>query len=216
MKERNLVMTNTNLSKEQAGSLVEKAVTSFNTAGFTPVASIFRLSPDQLKTKLLEVCKTFIKDARMVTLDIDNKRGTIGAFLWLPDDSSNIRDTSTMAGNSVVRKAIYRYSPELKQFMDRFSPSDSKRLFAEENSMHLVGLPIMIDRLMFIIFDSNGERYNKEYGLAVKAKTRIRLCATFGRGDEHTYGKLKYVEVRKEINSDLFQREPRAKKSYKY
>jgi len=209
-------MTNTNLTKEQAGGLVEKAVTSYNTAGFSPVASVFRLSPEQLKVQLLRCAQVFIKDAKMVTLDIDNKHGTVGAFLWLPDDSPNIRDTSTLKENSAVKKAIYRYSPELKQFMDRFSPDDSKRLFADENSMHLVGLPIQIERLLFIIFDSRGERYNKEYGLAVKAKTRIRLFANFGHGDDHTYGKLRYIEATKSIDSDIFQKEPRAKRSCKY
>lgn len=210
-------MKNVNPDQPAVTALVESSITSYNIGGFTPVMSVFRLVPDQLKKILFECTKSFLSDVRMVTLDIDYTKGIIGAFAWIPDDSDSIRDTSTLSDKSAIRKPIYRYSQQLREFMDRFCPNDSKRIFKDENNMHLMGIPILVDRMLMIVFDANGDKFAKEYDMRDPVKTRIRLLATFAKGDDTTtYGKFRYLEVQKAIKSDLLQREPKAKKSYKY
>ena len=91
-----------------------------------------------------------------------------------------------------------------------------RRFFNDENNTHLVGIPILIDRMMNIILDKNGDKYANEYGTK-PVKTQIRLYANFSKGDDnHSYGRFRFLEVTKSINKEFFQREPKAKKSFKY
>lgn len=210
---------NKTITPEQVNDLVESSITTFNVGGFAPSASVFRLVPEQLKSQLLTCARTFIKDAKTVTLEVDYKHGSVGAFVWLPENSPNIQDVSTMSENSAVRKAIHRYSQALKEFMDRFSPEDSKRPFKDENGMKLVGIPVMIEKMLYIIFDKNGNQFRNTYGTQNEIRTKIRLSATFSKSDDNdhrAYGKLRYVEVYKGLDNDVIQREPRAQKSQKF
>lgn len=195
--------------------LTRIAATAYNTAGFAPVASTFKLTEPQIKTQVLNVAQGFISEIKMVTLDVNNKNGTVCAAVWLPKDSSHLRDTSTMNDNSAIKKPIMRYSKELKEFMDKFCFNDQKRTFSDEGGLPLVCIFVQLDRFFKIIFDDNGNEFRRKFGATGNLNTKLDLSAHFGpMGSDGRYGKFQYIRVKKYSTSDLNQLEPRARRSF--
>lgn len=204
------------LTPEQTKVLIQSAPTTFNLSSFTPTASVFKLTKDVLRSELLKQAKSYISDFSNLTLEINNKTGAIFAFVWLPNDSPHIRDNSTITEGTVIKKPIYRYSKEMKEFMDKFCESNDKRTFSDENNSPLVGIKIRIDVMLRIIFDESGYECQKRYGTQNKIRSRISLTAHFKKGTDSNFGDLKYIEVVKKLSSDVVQMDPRPKKSFKY
>ncbi len=187
--------------------------TAYNIAGLAPTASIFRLTSDQIKREVLAIARTFIPEFTDCTLEFNNKTGMVYTYLWLPNNSSHLRDTSTMDGNSAIKKPIFRYSNEIKEFMGKFCRKDNQRTFNDENGMGKAAVEVEIIRFMQIIFDNDGSQYTKQFG-GRKIRTDISLTANFRKGDNNRFGAFTFLQIEKKVQSELTQLEPKPKKSY--
>jgi len=187
--------------------------TAFNIAGLAPTASVFRLTSDQIKREVLAVARTFIGEFTDCTLEFNNKTGAVYTYLWLPNNSTHLRDTSTMDGNSAIKKPIFRYSNDIKEFMAKFCRKDNQRTFNDENGMGKAAIEVEIIRFMQIIFDNDGSQYNKQFG-GRKMRTDISLTANFRKGDNNKFGAFTFLQIEKKVQSELTQLEPKPKKSY--
>lgn len=190
-------------------------VTAFNSAGFAPVSSTYKLTEDQIKKEVLAVAKRYISDFKTATLEFNYKNGAVISFVWLNSNSEHLRDSSTMSEKSAIRKPITRYSKELKEFMDKFCLKDNRRIFPDERGSGVVGIVVDLRKIFRILFDDEGFQYSKENGNPTRTKSFIKLTANYHKGDNYRFGRFKYLEIEKSLASALAQGEPKATRSYK-
>lgn len=187
--------------------------TAYNNAGFSPITSIFRLTMDQVRKEILSVAKGFINEFTDCTIEVNHRNGMLFAYLWLPNNSKHLRDESTMGGNSVIKKPIFRYSPEFKEFMGKFCHQRNQRTFNAENGLGKVAIEVEIIKFMHIIFDRDGYQYAKAYNTK-PVRTDLSLTASFHKSNNKGYGDFKFLQIEKRVKSEVASMELRPKKSY--
>ncbi len=187
--------------------------TAYNIAGLAPTGSVFKLNQDQLKKEILTVAKTFIPEFTDCTLEFNNKNGIIYAYVWLLSDSKHLRDSSPMEGNSAIRKPIYRFSKEIKEFMGKFCRKGNERTFSDDRGPGKVAIEVEIIRFMQIIFDTDGSQYSKTFS-ARRMRTEIALTANFRKGSNGRMGAFTFLQIEKRLQSEVSQMEPKPKRSY--
>ncbi len=203
-------VSNVNLSDE----LKKIAKTGFCTMGFTPVAAKFKLTESQLTEIIKNITAEFLSDVQTVTLDIDRNRGKITAFVWLPNRSPHVCDDSLAKSEFMPDKLILRYSKELKEYMEKFCDPNSRRTESAADNLPVVGIRVMIDRFLDIVFDKYGTEYSRRYGVQ-QVKTNLWFKPVFSKSnDDRPFGKFKYLEIDKCLATDRDMSIPRPRKSF--
>jgi hypothetical protein len=100
--------------KKKLDHLTKLCSPAYSISGYMPTAATWKLTPEQVKTIVLNIVKRFLNDVQNVTLDVNHKSGAVNTLVWIPIDSKNLKDTSAMSDNSAIRRSLTRYSPELK------------------------------------------------------------------------------------------------------
>jgi len=201
------------ISPQKMEHLVKLAPPSYSVSGYLPTSATWKLTPEQVKSIIMRIAKSFISDVKEVTLEVNHKNGNVSALVWIPNDSKHLRDNTTMSDISAIKRPIIRYSAEIREFMDKFCADDKKRTLNEESGLPIVGIEVLIERFLKIEFDESGEQFAREFG-GNKIRTKLSLYARFSKGENSDFGKLRYIQVEKHIKSDLDKFEPKPKKSY--
>lgn len=189
--------------------------TAFTISGLAPTSSTFRLTPDQLKRETLAIAKTFLSDFTDCTLDHSNN-GMLVAYLWLPQDSKHLTEQVGADSGTIIKKPIFRYSNEIREFMDKFCRKDNKRTFNEDRpsgGIPKVALEVDLMRFMEILFDTNGYQYSKVSNSRA-TRTSLMLRANFTK-DGNKFGTFSYLTVEKSLQNNFVKTEPTPRKSYK-
>ena len=202
------------LTENQQEQLVKISATAYSISGYPPVGSQWKLTHDQICSIIKNHTKAWLDDVRDVTLDINHKNGALYAYVWIPNDSKHITDTSLSSGNSAINRTMTKYSSQMKEYMEKFCAKDRRRIFKEERNLPVCGLEVMIDKFMKIEFDESGYEYGQQFGEANKKKTTIFLTCNYSKDDDGHFGKLLYLQVDKSLKSAYNSMAPRPKKSY--
>ena len=109
---------------------------------------------------------------------------------------------------------MIKFSPALKEYMDKFCDKDKRRIFNEERNLPLAGIEVRIDAFMRIEFDENGYQFGVTFGENYKRKTIIELTSNFSKGDDGRFGKLMYIQVKKCVKDRLRTATPKPKRSF--
>lgn len=203
--------SNNNVSKKAAMDLMP---TAYSVNGLSPVSSKFRLTPDQLKKEILTIAKTFIPDFTDCTL-AHSRSGMLVAYLWLPQNSNHLADQIGNDNSVVITKPIFRFSNDIKEFMDKFCRKENKRTFNEDRpsgGVPKVALEVEIIKFMYILFDTNGYQFSKVSG-SKATRTDIKLEANFN-SDGNKMGAFAYLTVEKFLPNNFVRKEPVPRKSY--
>ena len=195
--------TNTTIDKEAvADKLMPIAAPSYNLAGVAPVESTFRFTADALKTEILRIGRSYVEDFYAAGIDINPKNGTLTASIWIPSDSPNICDKALQRSDLPIKKTIRTMSPKLKEFIDKFAVNNAKRTFRGENTSAYEYVIVDLAKILSVTMDINGVAYQKETGMHNTIRSRLKLNAVFDKNaTAATFGKLRYVEVTKQIKS---------------
>ena len=202
------------LSPEIQEHLVKISGTSYSLSGYAPTKSGWELTAEQICNIIESHTKAWLPDVTDVTLDINHKTGSIYAFVWIPSKSKNLCNNELNSGNSAINRTLQSFSPQLREFMDKFCAKGDKRIFGEDSNQPKSGMRVMIDRFMKLEFDESGYEFGKKFGDAYKKKTRIELTPHYSEGDNSRYGKLNYLEVTKSVRNNFNTAKPRPKRSY--
>lgn len=202
------------LTSEQQEQLMKIGCTSYSISGYPPTSSTWKLTPDQVCSIIKKHSKAFLDDVQDVTLDINHKTGALYAYVWIPKSSRHICDNELNNGNSAINRTMTKYSPQLKEYMEKFCAKDRRRVFSEEKNLPVAGIEVLIDAFMKIEFDENGYEYGKQFGETNKKKTRLILNCNYAKDDDGRFGKLLYVQVEKTLKTAYNSMSPRPKRSY--
>jgi len=203
------------LTPEQANMLIKIGAMSYSASGYMPTDAGWTLTPEQIKSIVNKISRSFLSDISSVTIESNPKTGELYTYVWLNKDSKHLRDTTTMGDQCAIRKPITRFSKELKEFMDKFCDNNKKKPIGEDTNFHVTGFEVRLERFFMIEFDSNGDKFGKEFGIQNKVSTKIKIVPMFARSRDAAFGKLLSIKVTKFVNSGKFnQCEPKAKRSY--
>ena len=202
------------LTEAQQQQLVKIGGTSYSISGYPPVSSTWKLTPDQICSIIKNITKSYLNDVTDVTLDINHKTGAVYAYVWIPKNSHHVCDNELSGGQSAIHRTMIKYSPQLKEFMEKFCAKDRRRIFNEERNLPVCGIEVLIEAFMKIEFDETGYEYGKQFGEMNKKKTQIILTSNFTKEDSGKFGKLMYIEVKKTLKTAYNSMLPRPKKSY--
>jgi hypothetical protein len=202
------------LSEDTQRLLARIGCTGYSLHGYQPSAGEWRLTIDQIREIIENISKTYLDDLRYVTIEVDHSRGNLYAYVWIPVRSKHITNNDLNNGNAAVRKPMTVYSKPMKEFMDKFCEKSRKRLIPEEHGNEVRGIEVEIERFLKIEFDENAYEYGKITADRFKRRTRLNFRANFLSGDDNRYGKLQYLEVRKEVKSFTQNYQPRPRRSY--
>ena len=202
------------LTENQQEQLVKIAPTAYSTSGFPPVASEWKLTYDQVCSIIKKHTKAWLDDVQDVTLEHNRKNGALYAYVWIPNNSSHICDTTLSGGNSAINRTMRKYSAPMKEYMEKFCAKDRRHVFSAEGSVQLSGLEIMLDKIMKIEFDESGYEYGRQFGENNKKKTKVVLTCNYSKEDDGKFGKFLYLQVDKSLKSSFSSITPRPKKSY--
>lgn len=203
-----------NLSSELQEQLVQMAPTSYSISGHPPVSSSWMYTPDAVCDIIRTHTLPLLKDLSDVTLEVNHKTGAVYAYVWLPNNSKNICDNELNSGHSAINRTMTKFSPALKEFMEKFCEKDKRRIFREEGNLPLAGIEVRIDKFMEIELDVNGFQFGKLFGDAFKKKTKIDLICDFTKGDDGRYGKLTYIRATKSLRNRLRRATPKPRRSF--
>ena len=203
-----------NLSPELQEQLVKISGTAYSISGYPPTSSEWEFTPDEICDIIKRHTSSILKDVSDVTLEVNHKSGAIYAYVWLPKNSKNICDNELNSGNSAINRTMMKFSPALKEYMDKFCEKDKKRIFNEERNLPLAGIEVRIDAFMKIELDESGYQFGKLFGDSFKRKTVIELTCNFAKGDNNSYGKLMFIRARKYIKNRLRSQVPKPRKSF--
>lgn len=202
------------LTEETKRLLARVGCTGYSIHGYQPSAGEWRLTLEQVKEIIFNITKTYLDDIREATVEIDHSKGNLYAYVWIPTRSKHITNNDLNVGNAAVRKSMIVYSTQMKEFMEKFCDKNCRRLLPEEHDNDIRGIEVNIAKFMKIEFDENAFEYGKITKDAFKRRTRISLRANFLSGDDGRYGKLQFLEVRKEVKSSIQNYQPRPRRSY--
>lgn len=184
-------------------------ITAYNAGGYEPVKSVFMLDVDQMKKMVLTVAKAHLDDIETVTFAAD-RDGNVTTFVWLNRNSSHLCDTSVTKGSSLVTTPISRYSPELKEFINRFCAKDKKQVMRDAiGSRPLKAIVVELSRFIAIMFDERGDEYGKVYN-ARRQRCDISYRWSFREGRHSKFEVIDYAEITKSVRGTDREREPKA------
>jgi hypothetical protein len=206
--------TQKGLSPDVQRLLSRIGCTGYTLHGYQPSAGEWRLTIDQIRDIVLTISKGFVEDIEKVTIETDHRQGKLYGYVWLPTRSSHITNNELNNGNSAIRKTMVKYSQPLKEYIDKFGTKGNKRLIPAEDTNEYRGIAVEISKFLRMEFDENAFNYGKVVGDKYKRKTTVKLKCKFGRGDDGRFGKLQYVEVRKEIKGEYVDKVLRPKRSF--
>ena len=211
-----MVTQNTNelLTKELQEQLIKIAPTAYSISGYAPTESSWKLTLDQICQIIKRQTKAYIPDVSDVTIDINHKSGSIYAYVWLPKNSKFICNKELEGNDSAISKTMTKFSPEIKEYMDKFCLKENKRIFQEEKNLPLAGILVQIERFMKIEFDENGFEYGKLFGEKYKKRATISLTCNFTKGDDNRFGKFSYLQVDKSLKGIGDVSAPKPRRSY--
>lgn len=202
------------LTEEMQKRLVKTSATNFSVHGYVPNATEWKLTPDQIRDIIKTHASATLDDIADVTLEINHKSGAISAFVWIPRDSKHLVNNELKNSNSAIKRSLTRYSQQLKEFIDKFCEKDDKRLYQEEGGLNIVGIRVRVDIFMKLEFDESGNQYAKVFGDENRKKTFITLTSNYSRAEDGRFGKLNYIQVKKELKNRYSSTTPRPRRSY--
>ena len=209
--------TNTlSVSEETQAQLAKIASVGYSLSGFPPTKSEWELTENQICEIIKTHTKAYLEDVQDVTIEHDRRNGALYAFIWIPSESKHVCDHVLQNGNSAVSKTMKRYSPKLKEYMDKFCQKDRRRTVSENGNLPLVGVEVMIERFLQIGFDEAGNGFGKLVGDAFRRRTQIRLKPIYDtRGNGGQFDKLRFVRVSKSLkNRNAYTGKPTPRKSF--
>lgn len=207
---------NLNLGEDTQKLLAETGCTAYSIHGYAPVAGVFYLTIDQLKSIVDKVTRSYLDDLDSVTIQPNPRDGRISAYIWLPKNSKNLTNNDLNNDNSAIKKSLTVYSPKLKEYMDKFCYPNSKRLLPEESNKKVSGIEICLNNILNVEFDVTGAGYSKQVGSKFSKRTVLKIHSVWYAG-ERKYDRFRYLHVEKVLaDSDKFNRtkDYRPKKSY--
>lgn len=205
--------TKINLTPELQEQLVKTGNVAYSVSGYPPASSTWIFTVDQVRQIIKTHAKKFLNDVSDATVEANHDTGSIYGYVWIPKNSKHVCDNDLNTQQAAINKTMTKYSPQLKEFMDKFCANNRKRVVAAEDDP-LVGIEIRIDEIMKLELDVEGVQYGKLFGDAYKKKTKIKCYGEFTKGDTHRYGKLCLINVEKSQKTSYRSRDPRPRKSY--
>lgn len=202
------------LPEETQAQLAKIAAVGYTVSGLAPTASKWDLTEGQVCDVIKELTKGYLDDVETVTLDWNKRNGAVYAYVWLPKDSKHLRDRELQQGNSAINKALNRYSPKMKEFMDKFCLKDRRRTIPETSGMPLAGIEVDIGKFLQLQFDEHGTAYGKLVGDQFRRNTIVRLKPMYTKGRDGQYDKLSYIQVTKSLKTRGAGGRPQPKRSF--
>lgn len=205
------------LSEDKQRMLAKAASTGYSVSGYLPVSSEWKLTESQIKDIIMKITKGYLDDAKAVSLMVDHRSGAIYAYVTIPANSKHITSHKLNNSDSAIKKTMKEFSPQMKEFMDKFCDKNNKRLFPGERDNSMFGIQVEIPKFMRIEFDENGYEYGKLIGDRFKRRTKIKLYPNFLRpkdGVNGNYGAFNFMRVIKTIEGNVDKDDWKPKRSY--
>lgn len=199
--------------QKQVDHLAKIAGTAYSVSGYAPGLSEWQYTREQIEDIIRTHAKDYISDISDVTVEIE-RNGELSAYVWIPSNSSHITNTELNNPNSAINRTLKRYSPQMKEFMDKFCDKNAKRLLPSDDNSPVCGIMVRIDKFMEIELDRNGYMFGKLFGEKYKKPMNITMQAHFNRESGGGFGRFKYLSVSKASRSNRSRRRPIPKKSH--
>ena len=169
--------------------------TAYNNGGHPPHESKFIYTYDQMIEVIEKNARVWLDDLTEATIE-PTKDGKLAAYVWIPRNSKHIVDNSLKNSNSAINASVQSYSPQMKEFMDKFCEKKMKRLINpnERERSEIVGIEILLENLLCIEFDVTGYEFGKKFGDKYRKKTNIQIIPDF-RPVDSSDGKKKYTKI---------------------
>ena len=150
---------------------------SYSLSGWVPNKVSWDMSGDQMEKLIMRYAKQWLGDEVVdvkIFLGSSPKENDFKTYVLIPKNSSLLYSNELSGENMAIHKRIPRYSPKLKEFMNRFCTKKNQRIHYDPESSE-VGILIETIRILRIEFDDTGIEFGKIFGGDYKKKVEIEI-----------------------------------------
>lgn len=200
--------------KREREQLIKISGTAYSISGYPPTESGWKFTEKQICDIIQEHTKAWLPDVQNVSLDHNPKTGALYAYVWLPKNSKHVTNTELQSDKSAINRPMKKYSPQLKEFMEKFCEKSKRRTLQEQSNLPYVAIEVLIENFMKIELDENGFKFGQSFGEKYKRKTRITLTADFVKTDDNRFGRLNFIQATKSTKVSFSTLSLKPKRSY--
>lgn len=199
--------------QKKVDHLAKIAQTAYSVSGYAPSLSEWQFTREQIEDIIRNHAKDYLNDVTDATVEI-SRNGELFAYVWIPSNSPHITNSELNNANSAIKSTLRRYSPQMKEFMDKFCDKNAKRLLSPEDGGSVRAIMVRIDKFMEVELDRNGYQFGKTFGDKYKRSLNIKMQAHYHKESNGTLGRFKYLAVSKASRDNRGRRRPVPKKSH--
>ena len=162
-------------------------------SGFVPTKVEWTLTEGQICKMIKQHASAFIKDIVTVTLIVNKRTGDMTGFIWMYKNSPDLNDPELRKGESALGRSITRLAPNVKEFMEKYSRKNEKRLVESQvgRRSDIVAIAIDVQNVLDIEFDTRGLNFETTFGSRPKRRIETNYIPNFKNGKFATVTVLK-------------------------
>jgi len=185
------------------------AATSLTLTGRAPSTLEWLFPVADVKKDIASVLNTVIPEIRPED-DIDlffSGENRVSGVVKISKENRNLQDKSNK--DIILQKPLYKASPELKEIMEKYCPSNNRKLIKDEDNRFL-DLELDLERVYNVLMDTSGEYAKDITGAENAIKTRITITAVVSKDDPK---RIRFIEIKK-APKGVRSKGPRPTKSF--
>lgn len=132
----------------------------------------------------------------------------LNLFVWIPSKSKHLVASHDQSMAVLGNKTITRFSPELKEMLDKFGMKNQQKAWKDKNNSNRTGFLLDFRKIASLLFDQPGTFARNELGEG--RKTSLDIIPNISKEN----GKLISITFQKSADTG-FRSRPQAKKSFR-